>query len=308
MYYFYGNEEYLIQKKIEEIIKKNPSNNIIKINNDFKLEEIINQIINFSLFEKDKILIFNNPYFLTKEVSENEINSIIKALKIKPNSTKIIFSSEKIQNSKNELLSFLKKEANCMEFNELKEKEIIEIAKQKIIDLEASISEIDLFYLLSKLPNKLILIINEIEKLVALDKNISKSNIDYLVQKYNIDTTFSFINSFHNKDANEIFKTYYQKINQGETIQNLINQISNVLELCSRIYSLKKMNFSNQDIEKIMNKHSFVIKKNMEFLDYIGYKKIVLYTNLISEIDQKIKKNEVDEKIAFERFLLEIIK
>ena len=68
------------------------------------------------------------------------------------------------------------------------------------------------------------------------------------------------------------------------------------------------MNFSNQDIEKIMNKHSFVIKKNMEFLDYIGYKKIVLYTNLISEIDQKIKKNEVDEKIAFERFLLEIIK
>lgn len=68
------------------------------------------------------------------------------------------------------------------------------------------------------------------------------------------------------------------------------------------------MNFSNQDIEKIMNKHSFVIKKNMEFLDYVGYKKIVLYTNLISEIDQKIKKNEVDEKIAFERFLLEIIK
>ena len=308
MYYIFGNEEYLIENKIKEIIDKNDSSSVLRFNSELKINEIINQISTFSLFDSSRILIFNNFPYITKS-TDNEVNAIIKSLNFKPSSTIVIFTSEKIneKNKDNKLFHFLKEKAKCFEFNELSDKEITQIVKEKIHSYGATISDIDLFYFLSKVPNKLSFIMNELEKLISLDKNISKSNIDDLVQKYDLGSTFDFINSFHTGNVELLFKSYYEKLNHGETIQTFINQITNVLEICSRIFSLKKLGKSVKEIENIIGKHSFVVKKNIEFLESVGYTKINKYLNMISNLDTKIKNGLIDEKIGFERFLLETI-
>ena len=308
IYYLFGNENYLIDQKIQEIISQNPENLILKFNSEVKINDVINQISTFSLFDTNKILIFNNFPFLLK-ANENEKEAIIDALNFKPNSTLVIFTSEKINEKTkyNDLLNFLKSKAICFEYNELSDKEIAIEAREKINKLGASISEIDLFYFLSKIPNKLSIVMQEIEKLVSLDLNISRTNIDDLVQKYDLSSAFDFINSFHDRNIELLFKTYYEKLAQGETIQNFINQITNVLEICSRIYSLKKLNYDDKKISETLNKHIFVVKKNSQFLNAIGYLKIQKYLDLICEIDSKIKSGVLDDRIGFERFLLETL-
>ena len=307
MYYIYGNEDYLKENKISELIHKFNPSTVLHFNSDTKIGDIINQISTFSLFDSSRLLIFRDLSYFTKDSSE--VNALIKSLQFKPESTIVVFTSDKINNkNKTTIVEYLLKNSKTFEFNELSEKEIVAVAKSKITSLGASISNVDLYYFLSKVPNRLSLIINEIEKLVSLDKNISKSNIDDLIQKYDLGSAFDFINSFHNGNIELLFKSYYEKINQGETIQSFISQITNVLEICSRIHSLKKVGHTDKEIEKILDKHSFVIKKNSEFLNTIGYKKVCKYLNMISEIDVKIKKGILDEKIGFERFLLETIK
>ncbi len=309
MYYIYGNEDFIIDEKIKEIINNNLESKVFHFNSDVKINDVINQISSFSLFDSKKILVFYNFPFLLKS-NDNETKAIINSIKFKPSSTILIFTSEKIneKDAKNELLDFIKKEALNIECEELNDKQIEIKVKEQIKNMNATISEIDLIYFLSKVPNKLSIIFSELEKLVSLDKNISKNNIDNLVQKYDLSSVYDFVNAFQSQNYDLLFQVYNEKINQGDSIQNLISQLSNVLEICSRIYSLKKSGLSLIQIEKEMNKHSFVIKKNNDFLESVGNKKINKLIKNLSELDSKIKIGLVDEQIGFERFLLEVIK
>lgn len=306
MYFIYGDENYLINEKINEIIQNNKNKfpNVIKFS-DIDFIDVLNQINSFSLFEKEKIIVFD-LYFLINKFSEKEIDFLIKNLDKKTSSILIIFKLNKKINNK--MVDYLKNNAKSYEFNELKSEELTNFIKNKIKEQEADISDIDLIYFLSKLPNKLSIIMSELNKLITIDKNISKFNIDEIVQYHKISNVFEFINSFYEKNCDKLFKIYYEKINFGESIQSLMGQISSVLDNCSRIYSLLKLNYSIEKIEKIINKHSFVIKKNIELLNLFGYKKIYKYLNILSELDENIKQGKIDEKIGFERFLLEVIK
>lgn len=309
MYYLFGDEEFLIEKKIKEIVNEKPNSKILKFNSEININEVINQISNFSLFEQERILIFYDLPYLIGKNKKNEEEAIVKAIALKPETTQIIFVSKKLNDKiNNQLFQYLRQNAKCIEYKQFTDEQIIRVAHEKIKQLGASISEIDLLYFLSKIPNKLSIIISELERLAFLDKNISRENIDDLVQKHNFGNEFDFINSFQSANYESLIKNYHNKINNGETIPNLISQISNVLELCSRIYSLKKSKISFSEMEKILEKHPFVIKKNNEFLEIVGHEKIFHYLELIAKTDIDIKLHKVDEKIAFERFLLEIIK
>lgn len=308
MFYIVGEEDFLINRKINEIAK-DKNLKIHSFNSDITLNELLNQIANLSLFEDKKIVVFKDCSFLSSTNSE-EFSLIINTLECKPDSTTVIFVSQKSNDKgkKNDLVLYLEKNAQCFEFKLLDDKQIYQFTNKFIKQENATISEFDLIYLLSRIPKKLSVITNEVLKLIALDRNITKNNIDDLVQKYDLSSAFEFINSFQDNDIENIFKTYYNKINQGESIQTLIGQITNVLELCSQIYSLKKSNYSLDDIEKKLNKHSFVIKKNNDFLNSIGYEKISHYLKEIAQLDIKIKSGLIDEKIGFEHFLLQLIR
>ncbi len=309
MYYFSGNEDYLIEDKIKEIVEKNKNDYSVHFfNSETKIQDVVNQISSLSLFDPNRIIVFSKLNCLNGKVSFDEAQQIIQSLKFKPNTTIVIFTSESIkENQANEIVKFLWGNATCFKFNELSDKQIKEFVSKKINDLGATISEMDLFYLLSKLPNKLSIIMNEVEKLVLLDLNISRSNIDDLIQKYDLSSTFDFVNAFQDNDVDKLFKTYYEKIEQGESIQSLIGQISSTLEICSRIYSLKKMDYNLKMIEEQLQKHAFVVKKNNELLGTLGYKKVALYLDKLTKLDADIKHGLVDEKIGFEKFLLETI-
>ena len=54
MYYFYGNEDYLIDQEIEFIIKNNKDHTVVRSNNNNDINEIVKQISAINLFENNK--------------------------------------------------------------------------------------------------------------------------------------------------------------------------------------------------------------------------------------------------------------
>lgn len=308
MFFIYGNEPFLINNKVSEIIKKHPNHKIIELNSLTSLNELVNELVSFSIFDDNKLIVVKNSIFLDKNnKSTNEM--IINALSFIPESTIIIFTYDK-QNSKqkNELFNYLLKNSKCFEFNELNDKEMTKFVKDKVSELGGFINDVNLVYLLTKLPNKLTIINNELEKLISFDKNITKTNIDNLVPKYEQSKIFDFINSFNDRNIDKMFEIYHEKINQGESVLILIKQIINVLDLCSQIHSYKHLNYSENDIANELNKHIFIIKKNNNLLTKISYKKVSYYIEMLAKLDMDIKTYKIDENIGFENFLIQIMK
>ena len=308
IYFINGEEKYLINQKINEIIKKHPNHKISHFNSETNLNETLNEISTFSLFDNQRILIFNDFYLLNKN-EEKEIKNLVNAFNFIPEGTIIIFVLEKqVDKIKNLLITYLKVNATNFSFPLMNEKEILQYVKKMVDEKGIKISDVNLYYLLSKIPHKLIFIANEIDKFAGYNKPISKEVIDDLVTKYHVSGAFDFINAFHEQDVESIFKIYYEKTHQGETIISLISQISYALELCSQIYSYKEMDYSNEKISNLLKKHIFVIKKNFDLLKIISYSKLQKYLKELAELDLKIKENKIDEKIGFESFLLNVIR
>lgn len=306
MIFIYGDESFLVEKKIKEILSENSGFALVELNSESKLNTIINEISSFSIFDQNRIIIVKNPYIFDKN-QENDIDSLINATNFIPENSIVVFVYEKlIEKSQNKFIKFLIKNANCFECKKLNDQDLLNFVKKEISDKGGIISNTNLIHLLSKMPNKLTIINNEIEKLISYDKNITLSNIEDLVPKYETSHAFAFIEAFNNQDIEQIFKIYYEKIEQNESITTLISQITNVLDICSQIYSYKKMNFSNEAIAKQMQKHIYVIKKNQELLNAVGYKKIALYLKLLSQLDVNIKTTKLDPNIGFEYFLLNV--
>ncbi|SYV90939.1 DNA polymerase III subunit delta [Mesomycoplasma hyorhinis] len=70
----------------------------------------------------------------------------------------------------------------------------------------------------------------------------------------------------------------------------------------------KEEKYNEFDIQKELQIHIFQVKKAVQFYKKIGITKLQELIKLLAKIDRKIKSNQVNEKDAFEYFLLMSIK
>ena len=308
IYFVYGEEKYLVEQKVNQIIKQEKLlEEPVFFNVEAKLAAVIDEIVTFGLFNRKKVVVLQNFYLLQKSEA-TEIKVLIQNLQLKPKETIVIFVwPMSINNHKNALITFLTNHATCFEFAFLSDKELKLYVKSWLKEKQAMMSDANIHYFLAKIPHQLIFVVNELEKLALYTKQIERFVIDDFVTKYEINKAFDFINAFYEQDLERLFRIYYEKLNQGENIHGLIGQITNTLEICSQIYSYQKQGYRNERIAKELNKHPFVIKKNADLLHLISYENVKFYLLQLAHLDQQIKTNQIDEKIGFEHFLLNLV-
>ncbi|MGL5358040.1 MAG: DNA polymerase III subunit delta [Metamycoplasmataceae bacterium] len=305
MYFIYGDEPLYIEKKINDIILKNNINNCINFYDDSSFPDIIDSIVNTSLFNDKELIILNNINF-----NKSQQEQIISFLKQEVNNIVlfVLNCKEKDLDKTNVLISFLLKKANSFSFNKVDEKDlpnkIIELVEEK----GGKINKLSAIYLASKLPNEMLIISSEIDKLLINDQEINEELIDSLVTKYQTKNIYGFLNALNNKDSLQVFKEYQEKINHGEEVISLISSISTILIICSEIDVLKKQKKSLQEISEIMGIHNFRIENGNKLLIKMGIKKINELILSLAELDMDIKKGVIEEKIGFEKILLDFIK
>ncbi|MGL5205439.1 MAG: DNA polymerase III subunit delta [Metamycoplasmataceae bacterium] len=308
MYFIYGEELFLIDKEIKKILKSNEGAKPIFFDAESSIYDVLNEINTFSIFDDKKIIILKDFNLLTKSNTAYD-QELINSINNKNESCILIFAfSSSKPKSPSTLFRYLLDNAKVIEIKKYSNAELSGII-QKIVDSKGgTILNINAILLSVKLPNDLNLIIREIDKLLLENSEITKDMIKNSIAKYHSNNIFEFINSFQESDASGLFRAYKEKIDNGESIVNLISQLSNALILCSNIYSYKA---SNMRIEEIANKlkiHIFRVKKSNELLNTMGIEKIKKIIQMLSDLDSNIKTGKIDEVIGFEKLLLEIIR
>jgi len=276
MFFIYSKDLFLLNKQLNKLIKnikiENQETEVKKyswIEDDF--ETILKDIISPSFFIDQKIIVIKDAYFLTEKKKEaNWINNnslLIDQLLEKKNLESIIIftlNEEKIS-KKLKLTHKFEKKVKMIKVEELTETQIRHFIQKKIELKDKKISEQVITFFLKKVPNNMLVINNELMKLL----NLSIIEIDEKIIEANVSNYFE-------KDAYKLSE-YFQKNQIEKFLQAFHNYLSLSSDLIPLLYLFNTnltfirdcllLKANGKNIEKtaeLLNAHPYRIKLALE--------------------------------------------
>lgn len=305
-YLLYGLEEFQINKRIDELIKKYHIEeiNCIKYRLDNNLKEIVDDAATISMFSDKKMIIVDDANIFDSKL--NNIDYFEKYLNNSNPDTILIFKliQEKLDTRRKIYKEFNNKgiiEEFNGKFNAYK------YVSELLNGYQITNHTIQL--LLKRVGNNPDILKSEIDKLITYKNNdqlITDQDI-MDVCSYYVDTNiFAFMDNIINKNKTSALTTYYELLKRGEEPIKIIIMLANNFRLMYQTINLQKMGYTEKDMMKITGKSAYPIKLALQK----GYK----YTNDIliniidnlAELDYQMKTSEVDKKLALELFILKL--
>ena len=309
-YLLYGQEKFLIEQEIQNIINKyriediNISKYDLEINT---LKEILDDASTISLFSSNKLIIVNNAFIFNR--IQNKKLDDIKLIEDYLNNkydTIIVFinNNEKIDNTK-KIVKLIKEKGIIKEFNPLKN--LSSSIKNMFNDYKINDRCINL--LIDRVGNNLELIYQEIEKLKIYkinDKIITEDDIKNITnENINIDI-FKFIDDIINKNKNNALRTYKELLKINEEPIKIIAMLAGKFRLMYQANNLSKKGYSEEEISEILKIHKYPV--HLAILASYKYdtKIILKYLENLADLDIAIKTGIKDKELALELFILSL--
>ena len=312
-YYIENIDDLVIDKKIDELIKKLKFNNIEKTIYDLEyipLYNALEDLDTYNFLQEKKIIIIRglDKIKISKQEYdiEDALNHLYKYLD-NPNKDNLLIIRGNKLNKKTTLYKNISK--YCTSINT--DVSSIDFIKYKLKDYELSTGVIRLLddYCNSNISK----IDNECNKLINYkinDKTITKEDIETLVTKEFGDSsnlTFSLIRSIGEKNTKKALIEFEELKNYNQNILGLVSLIDNQLRLMYQVKILNDLN--DQDIaDKLSVKSSYSIKKTKELTRLYSKKEIGNIISKLAEIDILMKTTDQNLESLIEDFILNITK
>lgn len=315
IYLFIGEEYYLIQTRINKIIKDSGADeyNVTKYDlEEVNVSEAIQDAQTTPFISENKVVIIKNPIFLTSskpDISQNVTAFIKYLLNPSPTCTLIIDAFNLKLDERKDVVKKLLKVANIKECKPMTAVEFKGWLRRKLeinginIDNEA----IETFY--NRAGNNLANADNEADKLisyVALKKIVTVEDVLNLVTKEMDNNVFSLSNAIIEKDKQKALNVYNDLLLAGEDPVTLLSLSGRALRETYLVKLLLQDNYSQFEIAKemkvstgkayyLIKNAKSIVKENVEY-----------FIHRFAELDYKIKTGLIDSKTGFEFLLFEI--
>ena len=162
-------------------------------------------------------------------------------------------------------------------------------------------------YLLSRCDNNIDNIRNELDKLMLYklnDKVITRDDISLLTIEDINDTVFELVSSILKNNNEKAMKLYYNFINNGMDVSQIIAVISNQIRLLFQVKRLYNSGKSNDEIAKILEfKSVYRVKYLLSDCYYYSEGDLLKYLSKLADIDKAIKTGNGDGKLLLELFI-----
>ena len=309
-YLIYGLENYLINKKIDEIMKKtNVSNeDIVRMDlNESSVSSLLIEAGSVNMFSNKKIIICYNSNFLSasKQISDDETKELTKYLENSFNDVIIIFvcNEEKLDQRK----KITKQVSEVTECNKIESFKLSSYLKDYIKNKNYDISSSNIELIISKVGYDLSNLINEVDKLLLYkgdNHSITKEDVEEVITNNIENNVFDLSNAILKKEKEKIMKLYNDLIKIGEDPIKIIIILSNQYRLILQVKLMRKSGYSETEIINTLKEHPYRIKLAMNSNFSIETLKKALLD--LSDLDYRIVTGKVDKNFGLEMFLLNI--
>lgn len=309
VYVLYGTIDYLINREINQIIKENHIYDIninkYDLTNNY-LSDIINDASSMSLFNDKKIIIVNNSYIFTgttKKTLEQDTITLENYLNDINEGTILIFivNSDKLDERK-KITKLIKKNGIVKEYNNI---DNVSLVKELFDDY--NISNDNIKYLLQRVGDNTTLLATEIEKIKVYkenDKNITKDDITNLTTKSLEVNNFKLIDAIINKNKNEAFILYQNRIKLNEEPIAIIIALANQIRIMYQVKQLYLNGYTENNIASMLKIHPYRVKLASQNSKKYDSDILLRYIKQLANLDISIKTGKIDKQLGLELFIL----
>ena len=118
------------------------------------------------------------------------------------------------------------------------------------------------------------------------------------------DTVFELVSSILKNDCNKAMKLYYNFINNGMDVSQIIAIIASQIRLLFQVKRLYNSGKSNEEIAKILEfKSPYRVKYLLNDCYYYSEDDLIKYLSKLADIDKNIKSGNGDGKFLLELFI-----
>lgn len=162
-------------------------------------------------------------------------------------------------------------------------------------------------YFLSRCGNNIDNIKNELDKLMLYkldEKIINNDDISLLIQESSDDSVFELVSAFLKNDSRKAMKLYYEFINDGMDVSQIVAIIASQIRLLFQVKRLYNEGKSNDEIAKILEFRSvYRVKYLLNDAYLYSENDLVKYLSNLADIDKAIKTGTMDGKVLLELFI-----
>ena len=310
IYIISGKEPYLIDLKINTIIKEN-GGDIIKIDGDskeFSYDYVIESCTSLGLFSNKSVVLVRDPIFFKKKVdikSEKKLEELIKYCNNPIYENDLVFYTlnddlKKVLKAYKDISKNAQK-IDCTIDPKNFYSECISLAQKENFSLSK-----DLFnYLVTLCNNSLTLFKQNIDVLKLYPDKIDRDVLDKLASSNDEENIFELINSIKNKDVSKSIKLLRKIMKNEDSILGIIALIASQLRYTYEVDYYYDLGESVDTIAYKTNSKSFRVGKTINILNK---KECLNLLNKLAILDFKCKtSNELDEKNMIEIFLVSML-
>ena len=290
-YLLYSGDKSLLSNEVNKLKKNlNITSDIIYYDIE-NVSDIIVEASTIGMFDPYKFIVIDSgSYFLQK--SEFDISLL------EENSGSV--------DSKKKLYKLINDNGTINKLS-VTEEYLDTFVRNYIKDNGFTMSDMDIKFFLGRCNKDIDNIKNELDKLMLYkleEKVIDKDDIILLVDEDIDDTVFELVSSILKNDCNKAMKLYYNFINNGMDVSQIIAIIASQIRLLFQVKRLYNSGKSNEEIAKILEfKSPYRVKYLLNDCYYYSEDDLIKYLSKLADIDKNIKSGNGDGKFLLELFI-----
>lgn len=316
----YGLESYFIQnlrREISKVVLETNDHENLSIYDleETPIEEVITDAETYPFFGGKKLLIVNNPAFLTakhiKLPFEHNLEKLEQYIKNPVDFSTIIFiaSYEKLDNRK-KITKVMNKQAMCVACHPIKEYELEKWINTLAEHLQITITPDAYKVLESELIVNLHLIQNELMKFsafVGINGVVTKEIAEELIAQTINSSALRLVDAVIERNLKKAVSIYHDLEKMKEEPIALIALLAFQFRTIFRVKLLKQKGYSHFQMQKQIGGHPYVIKIAAEREGRFTVQKLEGIFEKLTHTDAIIKQGKMEKKLAFELLLFELI-
>lgn len=320
IYLMYGSESFLLNETKQLIIQSviEPGEEDFNLSTydleETPIEAAIEDAETIPFFGERKVIVLQNPTFLTAEKSkakwEHDLKKLEQYVKEPSPTSILIFTGnyDKLDERK-KITKELKKSAAVLEAKKLNENELKNWMRQRASYNKVEMDEQALETMLHLAGTNLFLLTSEVDKmaLYAQDsKLITKEIVEQLVAKSLEQNIFTLVDKVITKKMDEALRIYYDLLKQNEEPLKILAIITNQFRLIYQVKGLSKLGYGQQQMASVLKVHPFRVKLAAGQAQKFTDEELMKCISLFAEADYQLKTGSMHKNIVIEMILFQL--
>jgi DNA polymerase III subunit delta len=320
VYLLFGPETFLIHETIQLMVtyllnKEEQDFNFSTYDlEETPIEVALEDAETFPFMGEKRLIVMQNPVFLTSEKSKGKVEHNITKLEEylnnpAPYSIVVITAPYEKLDERKKITKELKRKAVVEEAKKLGDQELKKWIKDRSISNGVDIDENAIEKMVSVAGSNLFVLTNEIDKMslyVGIDKRIDIHTVEKLVSKTLEQNIFELVEKVVHRKVEDALRIYYDLLKQNEEPIKILALLSGQFRLIYQVKELSSKGYGQQQMATTLKQHPYRVKLAAGQAHLFSVEELKRLVHLFADADYQMKTGGLNKTMIIEMILFQL--